>query len=67
MGLVDVFGSEDRVSLKVNDLINYFRGEAQVYAKNEVLLNGIRSGLPHSHILVMLGENESIRGDNGEA
>ena len=56
MGFVDAFGAEDRIQLKVNDLVNYFRSEARTHAQNEVLLNGIRANLPNSHILVMIGE-----------
>lgn len=58
MGIVDVFGADDRVSLKVNDLVNYFRGEAKTYARNEVMLNGIKSNMPYDHILAMIGELE---------
>lgn len=56
MGLTDVFGAEDRVELKVNDLISYFKNEARINAVNEVLLNGLHARLPYSHILVMIGE-----------
>lgn len=56
MGIIDAFGAEDRVNLKVSDLVNYFRSEAQTYARNEVMLNGIKSNMPYAHILAMIGE-----------
>ena len=56
MGIVDVFKPEDRVELTVNDLVNYFRKEAKTNAENEVLINGLKAGLPASHILVMIGK-----------
>lgn len=59
MGLTDVFGKDDRIELKVNELIDYFRDEADVMAENKVLLNGLKAGLPTSHILVMIGKHDS--------
>lgn len=56
MGLVDVFSPEERVELKVNELINYFRNEAHTNAENKVMINGLRAGLPGDHILVMIGK-----------
>lgn len=56
MGLVDVFGAEDRITLKTNDLVNYFRSEARTNVENEVMIRGLRAKLPYSHILVMIGE-----------
>lgn len=56
MGLVDAFTPEDRVELKVNELIDYFRTEARVYAENTVIKNGLRANLPASHIRVMIGD-----------
>ena len=59
MGLCDVFGSEDRISLKVNELVDYFRGEARTHADNTVMLNGLKAGLPSKHILIMIGESDT--------
>lgn len=63
MGLVDVFSKDERVSLKVDEVINYFRSEARTNAENEVLINGIRAHLPYSHILTMIGKNDPIKSD----
>jgi hypothetical protein len=60
VGILDTFGADDRVELKVNDLIRYFRDEADTNARNEVLLNGIRARLPYSHILTMIGELDPV-------
>ena len=56
MGLSDAFGREDRIELKVNELVSYFRNEASIYAENTVLINGLRAGLPADHILIMAGK-----------
>ena len=56
MGLVDAFNKDDRVELRVNELIAYFRAEASTYAENKVLLNGLKADLPASHILAMVGK-----------
>lgn len=66
MGIVDVFNKDDRVELKVNELIAYFRAEGRTNATNEVLLNGIRAHLPYSHILTMVGETDAIAPDDGK-
>lgn len=58
MGIVDVFSKDDRVELKVNELIEYFRDEGRTNAKNEIMINGLKAGMPASHILVMIGENK---------
>lgn len=55
MGLVDVFSSEDRANLKVNELLNYFKEVGRVNAENKVMVNGLRAGLPAEHILIMAG------------
>lgn len=55
MGVMDAFNAEDRVQLKVGELIAYFRAEARTNAKNELLVNGLRAGLPDKHILIMGG------------
>lgn len=56
MGLIDAFSCDDRIDLKVNDLVSYFRNEARVYAENTVMINGLRAGLPAEHILIMTGK-----------
>ena len=56
MGLMDAFTPDERVSLKVDELINYFRTEARTYADNTVMINGLRANLPASHIRVMIGD-----------
>ena len=56
MGLVDMFSPEEKVTLNVNELISYFRHEARIYAENTVMINGLRAGLPASHVLVMVGK-----------
>jgi hypothetical protein len=56
MGIVDAFSKDDRVELRVNELIGYFRGEAQTYAENKVMINGLRAGLSPDDILVMIGK-----------
>jgi hypothetical protein len=67
MGLMDTFNKDDRVELKVNELINYFRVEASTNAINEVLLNGVRARLPYDHILTMIGETAPVmQNDNNE-
>ena len=58
MGLVDTFGKDDRLELKVNEVIEYFRNEARVIAENEVLINGLKADLPTSHILIMIGKTD---------
>ena len=63
MGMLDAFAQDDRITLKVNDLIHYFRNEARTNAQNEVLLNGVRAHLPYSHILTMIGEKDPIGGE----
>lgn len=56
MGLCDTFGREDRIEIKVNELVSYFRNEASIYAENTVLINGLRAGLPADHMLIMIGK-----------
>ena len=58
MGICDVFYKDDRIELKVNEVIDYFRGEAETFAENKVLINGLKAGLPASHILTMIGKND---------
>ena len=58
MSIVDVFSKDERISVKVDELIDYFRAEARTNAENEVLLNGIRADLPNAHILTMIGKND---------
>ena len=59
MGLCDVFGSEDRIQLKVNELVDYFRDEARMYVNNTVMINGLKAGVPSEHILIMMGESNT--------
>lgn len=56
MGIIDAFSKDDRVELKVCELLNYFKSEAKTDARNEIMLNGLRAGIPHEVILIMLGE-----------
>lgn len=56
MGLVDLFTPGEKITLEVNELINYFRVEARVNAENKVMINGLRAGIPADHILVMIGK-----------
>ena len=66
MGITDVFGRDDRVELKVNELISYFRHEARTNARNEVLVNGLKAEIPSGYILTMIGEVEEGRKEVSE-
>lgn len=59
MGLADAFGCEDRVQLKVSDLTCIIKNEALNWAQNTCMINGLKAGLPHEHILIMIGENDT--------
>jgi len=56
MGILDAFNKDDRVEIKVCELLTYFKNEAKTDARNEIMLNGLRAGMPHEVILIMLGE-----------
>lgn len=58
MGILDAFNKEDRVDVKVYELMHFFKETGLVAAKNEVLLNGLRADLPHNYILMMAGEQQ---------
>ena len=47
MGLVDVFGSEDRVQVKFSDFYEMVKGCTQA----EMMMNGLKKKVPHDHIL----------------
>lgn len=64
MGLVDVFACEDRVELKVSDLMRIMRNEALSYAHNMVMVNGLKAHLPHNHILIMIDEEPTCMEPN---
>lgn len=56
MGLADAFACEDRVQLKVSDLMQIMKMEALNYAQNQCMIEGLKAHLPHNHILIMIGE-----------
>jgi len=64
MGLADAFGRDTTTELKVTELVSVLRSEASAWAKNEVMLNGIRAKIPHKHILTMVGESDCVTGVN---
>lgn len=57
MGLADTFGAEDRVPLKVSDLMTLMRSDSRNFVRNQFIVNGLKAHLPHNHILMMIGEN----------
>lgn len=58
MGFVDAFMPDGTVELKISDLQSLFRSDALNYADNKCMVNGLKAGLPHRHILIMIGEDE---------
>lgn len=56
MGLADVLGCEDRIQIKVGDLMQILRSDALNWAQNQVMVKGLEAHLPHNHILIMAGE-----------
>lgn len=60
MRLTDVLGKDATAELKVTELIAILRSEASAWAKNEVMLNGLKAKIPHKHILAMVGESDCV-------
>lgn len=56
MGLVDVFGKEDRVEMTFSEFYSLMK-EA---AKAELVMNAVRSGVPHAHIISMIDGPDAI-------
>lgn len=52
MGFVDMISAEDRVSVKFSDFYEMMKG----CAEREVIANGLRYKIPHTHIQAMIGE-----------
>ena len=50
MGLADVFGKDDVVEVKVNDLLSYFREHSRGAVEAEMLKNGIKAGIPLEYL-----------------
>lgn len=50
MGIVDMFGAEDRVSVKFSDFYNLVKG----CTERDVMINGLRNYVPGYQILAML-------------
>lgn len=65
MGLADAFSAEDRVQLKVSDLMGIMRSDALNWAQNQCLVNGIKAHLPHNHMLIMIGEEPTYTEEAG--
>lgn len=57
MGIMDVFNADDRVELRVNDLIYYFRQEAKMGVERNLIINGLKNHIPAEYILKMIGED----------
>lgn len=60
MGFVDVLKPDATVELKVSELSNVLKTEAINWALNQVMINGLKAGIPHADILTMVGENEVL-------
>lgn len=52
MGLADMFSAEDRVAVKFSDFYELMKG----CAEREIITNGLKCKIPHTHILAMLDE-----------
>lgn len=52
MGIVDMFGAEDRLQVKFSDFYNLIQG----HTERNVITNGLKHKIPHAHILTTLGE-----------
>lgn len=52
MGILDAFNAEDRVGVKFSDFYEMVKG----CAERQVITNGLKYRIPHTHILAMLDE-----------
>lgn len=50
MGLVDALNAEDRVELKITELLQLVRG----CAERDVMKNGINTDVPHAYMRMMI-------------
>lgn len=58
MGIADAFCKEDRVELKVSEVINYFRAEGRTNAVNEILINGLKADVNPKILLKLVEKPE---------
>lgn len=56
--IVDAFTSDGNVTIKIADLKQLFRDNALNYAQNTCMINGLKAGLKHEDILIMIGKNK---------
>ena len=56
MGLADMFGAEDRVSVKFSDFYELVKG----CTERDVMINGLKNYVPGYHILDMLDVKREI-------
>ena len=54
MGIVDAFNREDRVELKVSEVVDYFRVEGRTNAINEILINGLKNDISAKILLKLV-------------
>ena len=58
MGIVDAFNREDRVELKVSEVVDYFRVEGRTNAINEILINGLKNDISAKILLKLVEKPE---------
>lgn len=58
MGLSDVFGKEDRVSLTISQLLETLKSNAELSAQNDILLTGAKKKINQDTILALLNKEE---------
>lgn len=61
MGIVDVFSKDDRIELKVNEVIDYFRTEGRTNAVNEILINGLKANVSPKILLKLVEKPNEIK------
>jgi hypothetical protein len=66
MGLVDAFGKEDRVEITVSQLIQTLTSNANLKARNDILLTGFKKHIDYDTVLALLNEeNQNTNGEEG--
>lgn len=64
MGLVDAFGKEDRVEIKISDLFAILKAGA----RSELVMNAVNCNVPHRYIREMAtGKSEVLQKAEKEA
>lgn len=60
MGIIDQFTAEERVELKVSQLMNIMR----YAAKADVIYNGVKANVPHGYLRACISGEEEKEEEN---